>query len=107
MESSMSVWILLRSYGFKQRMKALLKKLLNKIVLFIFLRPNLKNFVIQVIFKFGVSQRIKIWLNDLSISGGLVNEKIHKSPLVFKNLSPRTQAIYNDLIKSIKSQSEL
>ena len=88
-------------------MKALLKKFLGKIVLFIYLRPKFKKLIIQVIFKLDLSQKIKLWLNDLSIDAGLVNQAFHKSPLLFQRLTPRAKAIYNDLIETIKSQSRL
>jgi hypothetical protein len=90
----------------KNIIKALPLRFLRKIVFFISLRPKLKYFLLKVIFRNSLSQTLKIWLSDLCLDADLENEKTYKSPLVLKTLTPRAQALYNDLNETIKGQSK-
>jgi lipopolysaccharide biosynthesis glycosyltransferase len=99
---------LLRTYGFKQRAKAAVKKVLRKVVHWLISRPKLKSLAKQVVNKFFMSERLKLFVRSLlntpqQTSHQDSSQQISEDSTV---LTPRARQIYQDLKQAMQSREK-
>jgi hypothetical protein len=94
---------LLRQYGFKSRTKALTKRVLKQLALFMVARPQLRTLATRLAYHLGVAERLKPFVRSCLAPSPSANENAgsNNSPLALSkdlaNLSPRARKIYTDL----------
>jgi lipopolysaccharide biosynthesis glycosyltransferase len=101
---------LLGQYGFKARLKSLIKKILSRVLPFIATRPKLKAWAVRLAYRLGVAEQIKpfaqtILQSRLSEVPTLSAGNSQEYQLIDEiNLTPRARQIYNDLKLAIAQQ---
>lgn len=95
---------LLRTNGFKPRVKAVAKKVLRKVVSWIIFRPKIKRIATQAAYKLDIAERLKPFVRSLLV--------VHQAPDIQKTLqqvqpdlqvlTPRARKIYHDLKLAIE-----
>jgi FkbM family methyltransferase len=94
---------LLRTHGFKQRVKAVVKKVLCKVVPWVLSRPKHKSLVAQLAYKLGIAERLKPFVTSIFVSH---QQRPHQPSVDLTSLTPRARQIYQDLKLAIKSKQK-
>ena len=90
---------LLRTHGFKQRVKSAVKKVLRKVVPWLIARPKLKSIASKLVYTLGVEYRLKSVVRNLF---ALHQQSVHQgspqqTPTDLTTLTARARQIYQDL----------
>jgi SAM-dependent methyltransferase len=105
-------WRLLRQYGVKTRAKALARRVLRKLALFLMVRPNLKDRAKRVVYRLGLAKRLEPLLRSvvlsqpISSSSPSLDAASTSQVLTLTDLSPRSRQIYAELKAAIAEQQK-